>query len=60
VVSVPEHVRKSRAEARRLAEALQNGWRPTALTVPIQLGPGEYCYSVGNAQVWQFLEGDGT
>jgi hypothetical protein len=51
MVSVPEHVKKSRVEARNLAEALSTGWQPSTLVVPIQLGPGEQCYSRGKVQL---------
>lgn len=50
----------SRAEGRKLAAALTNGWRPSEVTVPIQLRPGEKCYAQREVQLWQFLEGDGS
>jgi hypothetical protein len=55
-----EEIRASRAEARKLTEALAAGQRPAAQNVPFRLRPGEACYAQGPAQLWQFLEGDGT
>lgn len=60
MASTPKHVESSRAEGRKLAAALTNGWRPPALKVPIQLQPGENCYAHSQVQLWQFLEGDGS
>lgn len=56
----PAQVKASRAEARKLIEDLAGGQRPTAVTVPFRLSQGETCYARGDAQIWQFLEGDGT
>jgi hypothetical protein len=53
-------VKASRAEARKLAAALAAGQRPPAITVPFRLSHGETCYGQGAAQLWQFLEGEGT
>ena len=55
-----EQVKASRAEGRKLTAALAAGQRPTAKTVPFRLSPDEACYAEGPAQLWQFLEGDGT
>lgn len=56
----PDARKQSLNEARNLTQALGSGWRPSALTVPIHLRPGEVCYAHGPAQVLQYLEGDGT
>jgi len=53
-------IKESRAEARRLTEGLSNGWRPEPIRTPIQLQPNERCYAHSNAQLWQYLEGDGS
>lgn len=55
-----DQVIASRAEARKLTAALSAGQRPTVQPVPFRLTPGEACYAQGPAQLWQFLEGDGT
>jgi hypothetical protein len=55
-----DQVRASRAEGRKFTEALAAGQRPIAQNVPFRLRPGETCYAQGPAQLWQFLEGDGT
>lgn len=60
VAGLPQHVKESRAKARKLAEGLSNGWRPSAVAVSIQLRPGENCYAHGPVQLYQYLEGDGT
>lgn len=51
---------ESRAEGRKLTEALSKGWRPDPVAVPIQLQRGESCYAYTSAQIWQYLEGDST
>lgn len=51
---------ESRAEGRKLTEALSTGWQPDPVAVPIQLQRGESCYAYNAAQLWQYLEGDGT
>lgn len=51
---------ESRAEARKLTEALTNGWRPKPMAVPLQLQRGESCFAHNDAQLWQYLEGDDT
>ena len=56
----PDQVKASRDEARKLTASLAAGQRPPAQMVPFRLGPGEVCYAQGQAQIWQFLEGDGT
>lgn len=53
-------IKQSRAEARKLTSQMSAGWSPPAISVPIRLQPGENCYAQGPAQVWQYLEGDGT
>jgi hypothetical protein len=58
--SLSQQVKASRAEGRKLSESLTGGWRPSGQKVPIQLRPGEQCYAHGPAQLWQYLEGDGT
>jgi hypothetical protein len=60
VVYTQTQIKESRGEGRRLTEGLSRGWRPEPIRVPIQLQPGEHCYAHGNAQVWQFLEGDSS
>jgi hypothetical protein len=56
----PDQVKASRIEGQKLVDALAAGRRPPAITVPFRLGEGETCYAQGPAQLWQFLEGDGT
>jgi len=56
----PAQVNVSRAAARRLTAALAAGQRPQAIQVPFRLSDNETCYAQGPAQIWQFLEGDGT
>lgn len=56
----PAQIKASRAEGRKLTAALAAGQRPPAITVPFRLRQGETCYAQGPAQLWQFLEGDGT
>jgi len=51
---------ESRGHARKLTSALSGGWRPEPIGTPIQLGPGERCYAQAEAQLWQYLEGDGS
>lgn len=53
-------MQESRAEGRKLTEALAKGWRPDPVSVPLQLQRGESCYAYNSAQIWQYLEGDGT
>ncbi len=53
-------IQESRAEGRKLSEALSSGWRPEPIATPIQLQQNEYCYGQNNAQIWQYLEGDGN
>lgn len=55
-----DQIKQSRAEGRKLTEALRSGWRPAAISVPVRLAPGESCYAQGPVQIWQYLEGDGT
>lgn len=55
-----DQVKASRAEARKLTAALAAGEKPQAITVPFRLTPGETCYAQGQAELWQYLEGDGT
>jgi hypothetical protein len=55
-----DQMKASRAEARKLTASLAAGQRPPAQRVPFRLSPGEACYAQGPAQLWQFLEGDGT
>src|SRR5216684_4239909 len=55
-----DQVKQSRAEGRKLTDALTSGWRPTEISVPVRLAPGEVCYAQGMVQIWQYLEGDGT
>ena len=56
----PAQIKASRAEGRKLTASLAAGQRPPAITVPFRLSQGETCYAQGPAQLWQFLEGDGT
>jgi len=51
---------ESRAEGRKLTEALAKGWRPEPVAVPMQLQRGESCFASNSAQIWQYLEGDGS
>ncbi len=53
-------MQESRAEGRKLTEALAKGWRPDPVSVPLQLQRGESCYAYNSAQIWQYLEGDST
>ncbi len=55
-----DQVKASRAEGRKLTGALAAGQRPPTIPVPFRLRQGEQCYTQGPAQLWQFLEGDGT
>jgi hypothetical protein len=55
-----EQVKASRAEGRKLTASLAAGQRPATQTVPFRLSQDEACYTKGSAQLWQFLEGDGT
>ena len=56
----PAQINESRAHARKLSASLAAGQRPQAIQVPFRLADGETCYAQGSAQLWQFLEGDGT
>lgn len=55
-----DQMKASRAEGRKLITSLTAGQRPPIQTVPVRLSPGEACYAQGPAQLWQFLEGDGS
>ncbi|MEU9406847.1 hypothetical protein AB0E08_14350 [Streptomyces sp. NPDC048281] len=55
-----EQAHTAMAAAERLAQGLTSGWRPEAMQVPVHLASGEGCFAHENAQVLQFLEGDGT
>lgn len=56
----PAQVRASRAEGRRLTAALAAGHQLAPVKVPFRLSQGEVCYARGQAQLWQWMEGDGT
>ena len=46
--------------ARQLVQALNSGWRPSPLTVPVHLYPEEFCVFREKVEIFQFMEGEGV